>query len=107
MSKVKIHETLKRLASDRKINIKDLSKSVGIPHSTLSTYFAGRKATYQAEHLIRLSEYFQVTTDFLLTGKNSEIKSLNGLKTDQLFSGWLRVKIERAIEDDDSGGGGK
>ena len=104
MSKVKIHEILKRLTDERGLNMKDLSKAVGIPHSTLATYFAGKKATYQAEHLIALSEFFQVSTDFLLIGKASTTKSLNGLKTAQLFSGWVKVKIERAIPDGNEGG---
>jgi transcriptional regulator with XRE-family HTH domain len=99
MSKVKIHEILKRLADERGLNIKDLSKAVGIPHSTLSTYFAGKKATYQLDHVLKLGEFFQVSTDYLLTGKPSGTKSLNGLKTEQLFSGWMKVKIERAIPD--------
>jgi transcriptional regulator with XRE-family HTH domain len=103
MSKVKIHETLRKLASEKKISVKDLSRAIAIPHSTLATYFAGRKATYQAEHLVKLSEYFQVSTDYLITGKNTELKSLNGLKTEQVFSGWLKVKIECAIPDDNGG----
>ena len=104
MSKVKIHEILKRLADERGLNMKDLSKAVGIPHSTLATYFAGKKATYQAEHLIALAEFFNVTTDFILTGKpSSTTKSLNALKTENLFSGWVRIKVERAIPDDEGG----
>lgn len=103
MSKVRVHEILKKLADERGLNMKDLSKAVGIPHSTLSTYFASKKATYQAEHLIALAEFFQVSTDYLLTGKPSGTKSLNGLKTEQLFSGWMKVKIERAIPDDEGG----
>lgn len=104
MSKVKVHDILKKLADERGLNMKNLSKAVGIPHSTLSTYFASKKATYQAEHLIALSEYFGVSTDYLLTGKHSGTKSLNALKTENIFSGWVRLKIERAIPDGDEGG---
>ena len=104
MTKVRVHDILKKLADERGLNMKALSKVVGIPHSTLSTYFASKKATYQAEHLIALAEYFGVTTDFLLTGKHSGTKALNALKTENLFSGWVRLKIERAIPDGEEGG---
>ncbi len=97
---MKVPDILRKLAEARGLNMKDLSKAVGIPHSTLSTYFAGKKATYQAEHLIALADFFQVSTDYLLTGKHSGVKSLNGLKTEQIFNGWMKVKIERAIPDD-------
>lgn len=107
VEKVKLHQILKKLMEESKVSAKRLSAELKIPAPTLSTYLSGKKASYKPEHLIALAEYFGVSVDFLLQGKSSTLEELNSLTTEQLFSGWLKVKIERAIVDDKKGKGDK
>lgn len=97
MSNTSLSKNLKQLMVDQKITPVVLSKATGIPKSTLSTYLSGKKASYSPDHLIAISNYFSVTIDFLLSGVESDFALLNTLKTEGLFEGWLKVKIERAI----------
>lgn len=97
MKNIRINQSLKTLMKDRKITLKDLSKSTGIPISTLGSYIASQKATYSAEHISSLCTYFDISADFLLFGKNTEVEALNAILTEELFAGWIKVKIERAI----------
>lgn len=97
MNNSSLSKNLKQLMSDQKITPIALSKATGIPKSTLSTYLSGKKASYSPDHLIAISNYFSVTIDFLLSGMESDFALLNTLKTEGLFEGWLKVKIERAV----------
>ena len=97
MKNVKISHSLKTLMKDRKITLKDLSKSTGIPISTLGSYTASEKSTYSADHISSLCTYFDVSADYLLFGKNTEVEALNAILTEELFSGWIKVRVERAI----------
>jgi len=92
-----LSKNLRKLLKDKGLSAKSLSKSIGIPSSTISSYLAGKKATYSPEHLAALSQYFGVTVDFLLFGNSPDVSSLNSLQTEGVFEGWLKVKIERAI----------
>lgn len=78
------------------MTIKDLAKAVGIPYSTLGAYTGSKKATYQAEHLLKLAQFFDVSTDYLLTGE-SRTTGLDELPTELFYKGWLKVSIHRAI----------
>lgn len=103
MKKAKLNEILKKLIDDKGVKLAQVAKATGIPASTVASYLHGKKAAYNPDHILALSDYFNVTTDFLLSGQNSKLNSLNSLKTSEVFSGWLKVKIERAIPDDEGG----
>ncbi|MBX7232045.1 MAG: helix-turn-helix transcriptional regulator [Bdellovibrionales bacterium] len=90
-------KNLKQLMDQQQINSANLSKATGIPKSTISSYLSGEKASYAPEHLLSLSSFFEVTIDFLLSGQESDFALLNTLKTEGLFEGWLKVRIERAV----------
>ena len=96
MRSVQFSKILKKLMADRDISVRQLSKTCGLPVSTLASYLSGKKASYSPEHLERLAEHFDVSIDFLLFGRD-RISGVNALPTEQLFEGWLKVKIERAI----------
>lgn len=97
MSTQSFSKNLKALMEHKGITASQLSSHTKIPKSTISTYLAGKKHSYSSDHLLALSNYFEVTIDFLLTAQESEYALLNTLKTEGLFEGWLKVKIERAI----------
>ena len=88
---------LKDLMLQKSITARTLSKECAIPLSTIQSYISGKKAAYSAEHLIKLSEYFDVSLDFLMTSVENPKAQLNSIVTEDLFEGWLKVKIERAI----------
>jgi len=98
-----LSKNLKMLMDQKQINSVSLSNAAGIPNSTVSTYLSGKKASYAPEHLLALSQFFEVTIDFLLSGQESDFALLNTLKTEGLFEGWLKVKIERAIPQKSTG----
>jgi transcriptional regulator with XRE-family HTH domain len=97
MKTIGLSTTLKKLMEEQKVSSATLSKATLIPKSTISSYLSGKKAAYSPDHLLSLSSYFSVSVDFLLTGIESDYALLNTLKTEGLFEGWLKVKIERAI----------
>lgn len=88
---------LKDLMAARNVTARSLSKDCNIPLSTVQSYISGKKAAYSAEHLIKLADYFDVSLDFLMTAVESPKAQLNSIATEDLFEGWLKVKIERAI----------
>jgi transcriptional regulator with XRE-family HTH domain len=96
MKKSCFDKQLKKLIADKGITLRALSRATAVPQSTLSSYLAGG-APAKPEHILALSEYFSVTMEFLLFNKKSKSPTLEELLTEDVFEGWLRVKIERAI----------
>lgn len=97
--KVILNEVLRNLMADRKMTVKELSKIAEIPQSTVSSYLGGTKASYDPNHLSSIAEVFQVSLDHLLYGENLNIsKTMHSLLTEEVFDGFLKVKIERVIK---------
>lgn len=88
---------LKELMEKNGITSTKLSKACSIPSSTLSTYLSGKKASYSPEHLASLADYFGVSVDFLLFGESTTANSLNSLLTEEVFDGYIKVRLERVI----------
>ncbi len=87
--------TLKQLIKQRNLTLKQVSKGASVPISTLSEAINGRMLS--AKHLLSLSRFFQVSIEFLLTGEQSQPMDLETMLSEHLFSGYLKVKIERLI----------
>ena len=98
MKKAKLDKVLKALLKSRGIKASDLSKATGIPAATLSSLLNGGQ-TQKPEHLLALSQYFKVSLEFLLFGEDERRPTLEEVLTESLFSGWLKVTIEKAIPD--------
>lgn len=92
-----LSKTLKYLIEKNKLTIKKLSKETSIPNSTLASYLTDRKATYDINHLLKIADYFQVSVDFLLRGKEVRNVNLKNLKLEDIFDGLIKVKIQRVI----------
>ena len=95
MKPVQFHIVLKELISKQKLTVRVLSKGTKIPASTLTSYLAGKKHSYAAEHILALAEFFNVTTDYLLTGKTPNAGDLSQLPMESFFDGIVRLRIDR------------
>lgn len=98
----KTDKVLKDLMKKRGLSARALAKATGVPQSTLTAMLAGRH-THKPEHLRALAVHFGVSIDRLLFDEDFSSMTLDNLDTEQIFSGWLRVKIERAIPDPKTG----
>lgn len=58
-------ETLRELRKLKGITLKELGEAVGVAESTMSQYENGRRSP-DFETLLKLAEYFDVSTDYLL-----------------------------------------
>jgi len=86
---------------ERGLTKKALSEATGIPQSTLSEWCNGRTPTL-SEPIIKLTQYLGVTLEFLVTGKNSDERLLQGLIQDddaeafiQVHKGTYRITVEK------------
>ncbi len=72
---------LRELRLQKGLNQKELGKKIGISASTVGMYEQGRR---EPDHsiLLKLAEFFGVSTDYLLSGERNE--NLNYLQREQL-----------------------
>lgn len=96
MPKLKLDTTLKGLMEAKGVSAREVSRACNIPQSTIMSYLSGR-GTQSPEHILALSEYFSTSMEYLLFGKDRKLPTLEDVLTENLYEGWLKVKIERAI----------
>ena len=65
---------IRDLREDRDLRQVDVASATGIDQKTLSNYETG-KTNPDSDSIIRLAEFFQVTTDYLLGYSGSNLKS--------------------------------
>lgn len=94
-----ISQVLDQLMKRKKISLRKLSQMTAIPLSTLSSYCTAKKASYNPDHLIKLSEVLDVSLDFLLTGQERQAINLENLPLEKIFSGYFKIKVEKIITD--------
>lgn len=94
-----ISQVLDQLMKRKKISLRKLSQLTTIPLSTLSSYCTAKKASYNPDHLIKLSEVLDVSLDFLLTGQERQAINLENLPLEKIFSGYFKIKVEKIITD--------
>lgn len=63
-----MYSVYEKLLEKQGITSYQVSKETGIAQSTLSDWKNG-KSNLKADKLLKLAEYFQVTIDYLVTGK--------------------------------------
>lgn len=91
-----MEKILKKLIADRGLSVRELARETGIAQSTLNALVQGR-APSKPEHLLSLSRFFGCSVEFLLTGTDQRPPTLEEVFTQDVFEGWVRIKIERAI----------
>ncbi len=94
--KLKLAKVLKSLMDKQGLTIRELSRRTKVPASTLSNLLSGANVQ-KIEHVLTLSEFFGVTMEHLLFGKSSKKPTIEEMDLEHIFSGWLKVKIERAV----------
>lgn len=62
---MKFHDRLKELREDRGLSYIQLSKAIGVADTTLGRWESGKRIP-NIESLILLSQFFGVSTDYLL-----------------------------------------
>ena len=88
-------ERLEALMESHKVTIGSLSKETGISKSSLHGYLQGAEASIG--NLIKLSDYFDVSLDFLATGKKDAISEelMRFAIHDGLYEVTVKKKINR------------
>ncbi|MBE6700355.1 MAG: helix-turn-helix transcriptional regulator [Ruminococcaceae bacterium] len=70
----KIKNRIRDLREDLDLRQIDVAKKTGIDQKTLSNYETG-KTNPDSESIIKLAQFFEVSTDYLLGFSNSNFKS--------------------------------
>lgn len=96
MSKIQIQKTLEKFIKDRGISARELSRQTKIPQSTINNFLSG-KGPQKPEQVLILAKFFNTTMEYLLFGEDDKQPTLDDVMTENVFDGWLKVKIERAI----------
>ena len=73
------------LMSERNMNCQSLEKVTGIQRSTINNW-KSRSVIPGAETLCRLAEYFDVTVDYILTGKQIDQQEVVQEQNDNFWS---------------------
>lgn len=74
-----MYEIYCKLRERKGLSDYQVSKATGIPRSTFSDWKSGRYVP-KAEKLQKLADYFNVSVDYLRTGKDAEKESTSGQK---------------------------
>lgn len=96
MAKVQLQKVLDKLIKDRGISARELSRQTKIPQSTINNFLSG-KGPHKPDQVLVLAQYFGTSMEYLLFGEDSKQPTLDDVMTENIFSGWLKVRIERAI----------
>lgn len=91
-------EIIKELCEEKGVTIKKMEQDIGIP---ANSSFKWKTRTPSAENLLKLSEYFGVSTDYILTGEQSGVSKENhyDVETEMLARELQKNKELRAIFD--------
>ncbi len=98
MSEIKIGQVIKRLLREQRRSLKEVSRDVGIPYSTLHTWHENRqpKDIMKAQ---RLAEYFGVSLHRLLFDVEDFREKKESIEVEQgredLFKGAFEIIVRR------------
>ena len=86
-----MYEIFLELLKTHNATVADVSKATGIGHSTLSTW-KSRGGNLSAKHAKAIADYFGVSVEYLITGKNP---AHSGLKDEEIRLLWLFGKLNK------------
>ena len=66
-------EIYKKLLNEKGLKNSDISRETGISNMTLSDWKNGKTVPKQ-DKLMKIADYFEVTVDYLMTGKEKEFE---------------------------------
>lgn len=82
------------LRDNKKVKDADVARNTGIPKSTFSDWKSGKSAPKQ-DKLQKIADYFGVTVDYLMTGKDPQIDYLYSDENADLL-----IEITKNIKND-------
>ena len=93
-----IYERIKELCKEKGVTVKEMEAFVGIGEKNANKW---KTRTPSAENLLKLSEYFGVSTDYILTGEQSGVSKENyyDIETEMLARELQKNKELKAIFD--------
>lgn len=94
---LKLSSVLTRLLRERGMTLKELAQAINAKPSTLSGWKNGVTPRDMFE-VRSCARFFGVSIEKLLFDETSEIAVLESLLTEEIFEGFLKVKIERVIK---------
>lgn len=98
MGELKLKHVLRRLMEDQGFTVRKLSKESGVPLGTLSNYLAGGRSS-KPEHLRSIARALGVSIEKLCFDEETTDPGFNTAILEDLFSGWLKVNIQRVVSD--------
>lgn len=94
---MKLSQTLKALLEQRGMTVRDLGRHVKLPESTIKTWLRGANPR-SMEDVRACARFFDVSLEYLLFGEeDAPPRTLQELPLEEVFDGWLRVKVQRAV----------
>ena len=93
---LKIASVLKKLMRTKGLSAKELALSIDVKPSTLSGWVQGSSPRDLVE-VHRCAKFLGVSMEKLLFDKEPDSATLEDFMTEQVFDGYLKVKIERVI----------
>lgn len=94
---MKIALVLKRVLKEKGLSLKALAHSINVKPSTLSGWLQGSSPRDLVE-VHRCSEFLGISMEKLLFDTEPRAASLEDFLTENIFDGFLKVKIERVIQ---------
>lgn len=89
-----MYEIYLKLLKEKGVRTSDVCKATGIVASTFSDWKKG-KSTPKQEKLMKIADYFGVSFEYLMTGKDSQIESLYSDGNAELL-----IEITKSIKND-------
>lgn len=86
--------TLRTLIDRKKTTIKAVADYIGVSRQAVSQYQDGSTQP-NAETIVKMAEFFNVTTDYLLTGKNSNVDESFNIACD--YTGLSPKAVEKIV----------
>jgi transcriptional regulator with XRE-family HTH domain len=86
-------ERIEALMGSRRVSISQLSSETGISKSSLHGYLQGADASMS--NLVKLADYFDVSLDFLVSGKKNDLSE--ELMRFALHDGLYEVTIKKKV----------
>lgn len=96
-------KTIRELRKEKGVTLKQLGEVIGVAESTMSLYETGKR-TPDFETLLKISEYFGVTVDYLLGNKIQEKTPTPGLSAKDERD--IAKKLQSTLDDLENGADG-
>jgi len=92
---MKLAQTLKFLAKNKKITIRELSRAVDVSESTIKTWLGGSNPR-NLQDVRTCARFFNVSLEFLLFGEEEcQPRTLDEIELENVFEGWIKVSVQR------------